>query len=199
MDCVHHPGVDAPYQCFRCREFICVDCESKVEGRSYCRSCMANIHQRLVDQYAAETRNISYGLALLSGLGAAVVVAAIWSQVNVWTPSLIPVWPGLLGGAVGWAIVAGTGKRGDSLQKIAAVIALAGAFVGFFLCAYRLDEYIQLLLDKGLKAQGYTPLSGTLTMFPAYLSTRVNLLDWFFVVVGVVWAWYIPHERTAPS
>ena len=47
MDCVRHPGVDAPYQCFRCREFICVDCESKVEGMSYCRSCLATIHERL--------------------------------------------------------------------------------------------------------------------------------------------------------
>ncbi len=157
MDCVHHPGEHAPYQCYRCREFICPDCESKLEGRSYCRSCMANIHQRVVDQYAAETRNISYPTAFLSGLVAAIIVASIWSQVAVWLSFRLPIWPALVGGAVGWAILAGSGKRSENLQKMAAVITLAGIFAGLFLAAFRSGSYAELLQGQGLRPRWLYP------------------------------------------
>lgn len=199
MDCVHHPGVDAPYQCFRCREFICVDCETKVEGRSYCRSCLANIHQRLSQQYAAETRNINYGLAVISALGAAAVTAGIWSQVTVWLFS-IQAWPAVLGAAVGWAVVAGTGgKRGEKLQKLAVVAALAGVIIGFFLSSFRSDAYLVLLQERNLDPQGFTPLNGALSTFPAYLSHKVDFLTWFFLLVGLGLAYHLPHERSAPE
>ena len=195
MDCVHHPGVDAPYQCFRCREFICVDCEAKVEGRSYCRSCLANIHQRLAAQYEAETRNISYPLALLAGLAVAVVMAALWSQVTVWLNFSLQVWPALLGAAVGWAVVAGTGgKRGEKLQKLAVVVALVGSFVGLFLWSFRTDA------EAGLGGANFnSPLGATLFTFPAFLSQKVGVLDWLFLAVGLGVAYYLPHERSVPD
>ncbi len=200
MDCVHHPGVDAPYQCCRCREFICVDCEAKVEGRSYCRSCLANIHRNLSSRYEAETRNISYGLAFVSGAGVALLVAALWSQVTVWINFTLQFWPALLGGAVGYSIVSGTGgKRGEKLQKMAFAITLIGAFIGFFLSALRLETFIPLLQDRNLDPAGFSPLSGTLSVFPAYLTQKVGPLGWFFVLVGIGWAWYIPHERHVPD
>ncbi len=195
MDCVHHPGVDAPYQCYRCREFICVDCEAKVEGRSYCRSCLASMHQRLAGRYQAETRNISYPLAFLSGLGVAVIMAVLWSQVAVWMGFSLQVWPALLGAGVGWGIVSGTGgKRGEKLQGMALVLAFLGSVVGLFLVSFRLNAAAELGAQ-----QFSSPLEAALSTFPAYLMQKVGGLDWLFVVVGLGVAYYLPHERRVPE
>lgn len=194
MDCVHHPGVDAPYQCYRCREFVCVDCESKVEGRSYCRSCLANVRQRLAAQYQAETRNVGYPLAALSGAVATAVAAALWSQIAVWTSYSPHFGPLLVGVAAGYGIVCGTGgKRGDKLQTMAAIIAIVGCIAAFFLVSLRTAAFS----DFGA-TEFSSPVSAALSTFPAYLM-RMGFLYWFFVVVGVGVAWWIPHERTVPE
>jgi hypothetical protein len=171
-----------------------VDCESKVEGASYCRSCLANIHERLASQYQAETRNISYPLAAFCGLAAAAAVAVIWSQIAVWTGYSPHFGPLLLGAAVGYGIVGGTsGKRGDKLQTMASILTLLGCIAAFFLVALRLEAF------QGLGATEFSsPVSAALSTFPAYL-TRLGVLYWFFVIVGVGLAWWIPHERTAPG
>jgi hypothetical protein len=194
MDCVRHPGVDAPYQCYRCREFICVDCETKVEGRSYCRSCFANIHERLAARYEAETRNISYPLALISGLAAAAAAAALWSQIAVWTGYSLHFGPVLIGAAIGSAIVSGTGgKRGEKLQTMASLLTFVGCIAAFFLVALRTEAY------RDLGAVEFTsPISAALSTFPAYL-TQMGGLYWFFTLVGVGFAWWIPHPRTTPD
>ena len=194
MDCARHPGVDAPYQCYRCREFICVDCETKVEGRSYCRSCMASVHQRLAGQYESETRNISYPLAVLSGAAAAALVAVIWAQLAVWTQYSLHFGPVLIGAAVGYAIVAGTGgKRGDKLQTLASVLTIVGCIAAFFLVALRMEAF------KDLGATDFgSPVSAALSTFPRYLA-KMGPLYWFFVIVGVGLAWWIPHARTLPE
>ena len=194
MDCVRHPGVDAPYQCYRCREYVCVDCETKVEGRSYCRSCFANIHERLAARYEAETRNISYPLAFLSGLAAAAAAAALWSQLAVWTGYSLHFGPVLIGAAVGYAIVSGTGgKRGEKLQRMASLLTLVGCIAAFFLVALRTEAFQEL----GAVEFG-NPISAALSTFPAYLM-QMGVLYWFFTFVGVGLAWWIPHARPTPE
>jgi hypothetical protein len=194
MDCVNHPGIDAPYQCYRCREFMCVDCETKVEGRSYCRSCFANIHERLAARYEAETRNISYPLALVSGAAAAAVAAVVWSQMALWTGYSPHFFPLALGAAVGYGIVSCTGgKRGEKLQTMASLLTLVGCLVAFFLVALRTQAFLAL----GAAEFG-SPVSAALSTFPTYLM-QLGVLYWLFVMLGVGLAWWIPHVRMMPE
>jgi hypothetical protein len=195
MDCAIHPGVDAPYQCHRCKEWICPDCEVKVEGRSMCRSCYANVHRQVAARYQAETRNINYPMGLLAAAAAAVAVAYVAARVDAAVSYRLPFAVTLLGGVVGYSVVSGSGgKRGESLQKLAAVVTLVGAFVAWLLASAFMgapDRY---------GASGFeAPLAAALSTFPSYLQQDLKALDWVFLIVGVAWAWWIPHARTIPE
>ena len=82
---------------------------------------------------------------------------------------------------------------------MATVLALVGVLAGFFLCTLRTDFYVQSLQAKNTDPAGYSSLTGALNTFPDYLSQRVGILGWIFLIVGLGWAWYIPHERSAPK
>ena len=196
MDCARHPGVDAPYQCSRCREFICVDCETKVQGRSYCRSCLANVHQRLAAQYEAETRNINYALALLTGVAVVALMTFGLSQLAVWTGYSLHFGPGLMGAAVGYSIVSGSGgKRGEGLQRMALLLALVGSIVTFFVISLRMQpEPMYGAADFN------SPVGKALADFPAYLrGPEVGFVRWLFVLIGAGLAWWIPQARHVPE
>jgi hypothetical protein len=196
MDCARHPGVDAPYQCSRCREFICVDCETKVEGRSYCRACLANIHQRLAAQYEAETRNANYFVALLAGVAAAALMALVISQIAVWTGYSVHFGPALMGGAVGYAVLSGSGgKRGEGLQRMAFLLAIGGCIIAFFVTSLRMQP-----LPIYGQADFNSPVGKALADFPSYLRGQdVGLVRWIFVVIGAALAWWIPQARHVPD
>lgn len=176
MNCVNHPDVDAPYQCHRCQSAICVDCETKTNGRSICPTCRAHIRQRTAERYEAETRNVNYGGGLFAGVVTAAAGAFLWSQLAVWTDSRLQVGAAVLGGAVGYAVMLGAGeKRGHSLQQIASMTALVGAI------------FAHLLIFLRTRGVAYA--------FPEYL-VSLSVLDWLFLVLGVACAYWIPHPRS---
>lgn len=179
MNCVNHPDQDAPYQCYRCQSAICVDCETKVSGRSICPVCMAQIRANLAQRYESETKHVNYSGGAVAGLLMAAGGAFAWSQFVVMTDSQLALAAVLLGGAVGYAVMVGAGeKRGHSLQQMAAVLALvAGVF------AY-------LLIFVRSRGAAYA--------FPEYLASLAPL-DWLYLVLGVLWAYWIPHVRSLPE
>ncbi len=190
MDCVNHPGEDAPYSCYWCHQPICVDCESKLDGRSICPSCLAQFRAQVAARYEAEQRNVGYFGGFLAGAAAAVAVAALWSQLVVWTSYPLEFFAGLLGGGVGYMVHVGSGKkRGRALQQMAAVLILVGVTLAHYLIFYRTQFMGRLAIASG----------SPIIAFPGYLSTSLDFLDWIFLVVGLVWGYWIPHVRTLPQ
>lgn len=186
MDCVNHPGVDALNQCIRCRAPICPDCEARLEGRSICRSCLAQIREQIASRYRAETYQVNYCGAFLCAALVATLAALCWSQLVVWTTYPLEFLGALLGGAVGYAARMGAGdKRGRPLQQLAAAITLVGIFLAHYLIFYR-------AFFRDPAWQGY---AAPLLAFPAYLSASFDWLDWVFLAVGVAWAYWVPHVR----
>jgi len=186
MDCVNHPGVDAPYQCFRCRAPICVDCESKLDRASICRSCLAQLREQIAARYRGETQQINYCGAFLAAAAAMVAVAVAWSQLVVWTGYPLEFAACLLGGAVGYAARTGAGdKRGRSLQQLAAMLSLVGIILGHYFIFYRTHA-------ADLAWKGY---ASPLIAFPTYLSENLDFLHWVFLAAGVAWSYWIPRVR----
>ncbi len=179
MNCVNHPDQDAPYQCYRCQSAICVDCETKMNGRSICPTCMAQVRGHLAERYQSETRNVNYSGGALAGLLMAAGGAFAWSQFAVMSDSQLAVAAVILGGAVGYAVMLGAGeKRGHILQQMAAVLALVAVIFAYLLIFVR--------------------NRGVVYAFPEYLASLVPL-DWLFLVLGVLWAYWIPHVRSLPE
>ncbi len=193
MDCANHPGVDAPYQCYRCQKAICVDCETKRDGMSICLNCVAEIRQRVQAQYEAETRAINYPGAFFNGSVAALGMGFLWSQLAVWGESGFSVGAAVLGGVVGYAVKWGAGeKRSPALQQTASILALVGIVLANFLI---------LLRTGGGSAVGAPSFDSAflaaLYAFPVYLSS-LGPLDWLFWALGVAVAYWLPHVRSLP-
>jgi len=179
MNCVNHPDQDAPYQCYRCQSAICVECETKVNRRSICPVCLAQTRRRLAERYEAETRNVNYSGGAVTGILVAAGAAFLWSQFAAMTEYRVEAGAVALGGAVGYAVMLGAGeKRGHILQQTAAVLALLGIVFAYFLIFLR--------------------NRGAAYAFPEYLSS-LGALDWLFLVLGVLWAYWVPHVRSLPK
>lgn len=193
MDCANHPGQDAPYQCYRCQKPICVECETKRDGLSVCLYCVAEMRQRVEAQYEAETRAINYPGAFFNGSVAVLAIGFLWSQLAVWGESGFSVGAAVLGGAVGYAVRWGAGeKRSPALQQTASILALVGIV---------LARFVILLRTGGGSAVGAPSFDNAflvaLYAFPAYLSS-LGPLDWLFGVLGVAFAYWVPHVRFLP-
>jgi hypothetical protein len=138
--------------------------------------CLAQIRQHIAERHEAETRNVNHAGGVLAGVLTAAVVAFLWSRSAMWTGYRLEVGAAALGAAVGYAVMLGAGeKRGRSLQQIASVIALVGAVSAHLLFFLR--------------------ARGVAYAFPEYLAS-LRVLDWLFLVLGVVCAYWIPHVRS---
>jgi len=194
MNCVNHPEQDAPFQCYRCQNPICVDCETKEHGRSICPQCRRRLRERLAAIYQAETRQVNYPGGALGGLVAAGAAAFAWSQVAVMAEH--GVWLGalLVGALVGYGVMAGAGqKRSPYLQQIACVLALFGIVLGYFLIFLRTPG------SAHLSVSGHrSTVLGALYAFPAHLSS-LGFADCLLLIVGIACSYYIPRVRTLPD
>jgi len=193
MDCVNHPGVDAPYSCYRCHAPVCVDCETKVQGSSICRTCFAHLRSQIAASYETETRQVNYAGAFVAGIVAVLAAGCVWSQLVIWSSSPGSAWhmefmAAAVGGGIGYAVRLGAGdKRGHSLQQLAAVLALCGILFGYYLIYCRTGQ------AGDVAGPGF---GSVLITFPSYLSGKLGVLDWAFLAMGVVWAYWIPHVRS---
>lgn len=50
MNCKNHPGYEAVYVCRNCGQAMCLDCTVELNGRNYCRECLANIVNNTAQQ-----------------------------------------------------------------------------------------------------------------------------------------------------
>jgi hypothetical protein len=193
MRCSHCQSRDVLYNCYLCKNPLCVQCESKRGDRSICPTCAARIQQRREDEHAAETRHLRCPSGFCYGLIATLAAAFVWSQIAVLTggPFLIGAIP--LGGLVGYAVMHGAGqKRGEILQQIACVLTILGVFIAYFIVYYRtgFHSYQHLSAESAF--------AGALLGYPGFLN-ELGALGWLWVAVGVALAYYVPHVRRLPA
>ncbi|MFB3882719.1 MAG: B-box zinc finger protein [Armatimonadota bacterium] len=193
MRCIIHRDEDALFNCYLCKSAICVDCESKLNGRSICPICLERLRERKVAEIEAETRDLNCPRACIVGLVAAGVTAFAWSQVALLTGSRLDPAAVVLGALVAYAVMKGAGgKRGYSLQQAASGLALGGILLGYFLVFVRTQpEAYARLSGAG------SELLGALYAFPGYLG-GLGFLGFLCLAAGVGLAYYLPHPRTPP-
>jgi hypothetical protein len=189
MKCVIHRDEDALFNCYLCKNAICVNCERKLRGRSVCATCLERIRERKAAQIEAETKHLNCPCAFVMGLVAAGAAAFAWSQFAVMSGSRLEVAAIGLGAIVAYGVMKGAGeKRGYNLQQISSVLALAGIISAHFLYHARTH-------GASLSA-GSGPL-GALYDFPGYLS-ELGVIGWLFLVAGTALAYHLPHPRALP-
>jgi hypothetical protein len=194
MKCVIHRDKDALFNCYLCRNPICVDCARNLRGHSVCPICIARIEERKAAGIAAETEGLNCPRACVVGLVAAGATAFAWSQFALMTGPPLAVGAIGVGALVAYGVMAGAGnKRGHRLQQMASLLTLAGILLGHFLILLRgaPERY------AGLSAGGADAL-GALYAFPGYLSS-LGAAGWLFLVAGAGLAYHLPHPRTAPT
>jgi len=193
MKCVSCDSQDPIYNCFLCRNPICVDCETKRRGNSICPVCVTRLREQRAARYKAETERVNGPCGFLLGLVMAVATAIAWSQIAVLTRTTFTVGSLVLGGMVGYGVMRGAGdKRGYTLQQIACFLTLVGAVSAYFLVFVRTETHAYV------KLTGDSSLLGALYAFPGYLS-GLGPLAWLFLIGGTALAYYIPHVRTLPG
>jgi len=192
MKCVIHRDEDALFNCYLCRNPICVNCARDLRGRSVCPNCIARIEQRKAADIAAETEDLNCPSACVMGLVAAGAVAFAWSQLVLMTGRPLDLSAVALGALVAFAVMRGAGgKRGHNLQQMAALLTLAGVLFGHFLIFLRVlpEHYAELSAGAG-------DALAALYAFPGYLSS-LGATGWVLLVAGTALAYYLPHPRTA--
>ena len=193
MRCIGCHTDNTIYNCYLCRNPICVDCESKLHGNSICPSCRQRLREQKAAAIRKESQDVNCPCGFLFGLVAAVATAIAWSQMAVFTSGEFALGPLLMGGMVGFGVMHGAGqKRGYTLQQIAFLLTLVGIILGFFLVFWRTQGGSYASLSAG------SSLSGALYAFPAHLS-EVGGFSWLTAVVGVGLAYYLPHVRAVPE
>jgi len=200
MKCVIHRDEDALFNCYLCRNPICVNCamelrgERRLRGRSVCPICIARIEERKAAEIAAETQDLKCPCACVMGLVAAGAIAFAWSQLVLMTGRPLDVGAVALGALVAFAVMRGAGnKRGHNLQQMASLLTLAGILLGHFLILLRTQQASYATLSA---ASGEA--LGALYAFPGYLSS-LGATSWVFLVAGAALAYYLPQPRTTPA
>jgi hypothetical protein len=189
MRCSHCPSQDSIYNCYVCRNPLCVDCESKQGAHSICPTCRARLQERREAEYELEARHLNCPSGFCYGLLAALAAAFAWSQAAVLIGGSFLVGAIFLGGLVGYAVMVGAGqKRGEILQQIAALLTIFGVLTAYFLIYYRtgFDSYRLLSASSAL--------TGAFMGYPGFLND-LGFFAWLWFALGVGIAYYVPRVR----
>ncbi|MFB3883139.1 MAG: B-box zinc finger protein [Armatimonadota bacterium] len=190
MRCAIHKDRDALFNCYLCKNPICVDCESKLRGQSICATCLGRIRGRKAAEIEAETKHLNVPSACAMGAVAAGLGAFAWSQFVLMTSRPLDILAVVLGALVAYGVMKGAGgKRGDNLQQISSVLALGSILIGHFLILVRARSTAY----AGVSAGGAEFL-GALYAFPGYLS-EMGAFGWVCLLAGTVLAYWLPHPR----
>jgi hypothetical protein len=194
MKCVIHRDEDALFNCYLCRNPICVNCARELRGHSVCPICIARIEERKAAEIAAETEDLNCPCACVMGVVAAGATAFAWSQFAVMTGDRLEFAALAVGALVAFAVMRGAGnKRGHNLQQMASLLTLGAILVGHFLILLRAEPESYAGLSTGAG-----DALGALYAFPDYLS-GLGAVGWVFLAAGTVLAYYLPHPRTTPT
>ncbi len=193
MRCAIHKDADALFNCYLCKNPICVQCESKLRGQSVCPNCLGRIRDRKAAEIEKETKHLNVSSAFTMGLLAAGAGAFAWSQFAQMTGGRLDVLAVVLGALVAFAVMHGAGgKRGENLQQIAGGLTVVGVLVGHFLVLLR----AQTMAYRGLGG-GSPDVLAALYAFPGYLN-GLGTFGCLCLLGGIALAYYLPHPRSLP-
>lgn len=192
MRCVVHPNEEALFNCYLCRNPICVDCATERQGHSVCPICLARFKERKEAEIQAEMRDPRYPCAVTMGLLAAVATAFAWSQFALMMSARLDLLSLPLGLVVAYAVMWGAGrKRGLQLQQIAALLTLGGVLLGYYLILLRVYPQVYTSI-----ATSTTPGTAALYAFPGFLG-ELGVPSWISLAAAIALAWYLPQPRKA--
>ena len=157
-------------------------------GHTVCPSCFAQIESEVAAQ-AVTMRAVP--LALLGGGIGAVLAAAIWAGITIFTGYQVGYIAVLVGYLAGKGVVILNGKqRGRALQ----FAAVGASLVGLLLAKIVLVDYfvVRQLLEEGQVMSYFSP-TAILTSILA-LPLTFSLFDILWVCLAVQVAWQLPRS-----
>ena len=179
-------------------EIQCAECGTRlVEGQDrqktddavFCRPCFDRLTHELDQVVAAQGQDINYSMALVGGLGGAVLGALVWWGFTVLTEIAFGLVAVVIGFAVGKGVtmLAG-GKRHLNLQIMSVVISTLGF------------AYASYLVNRTFILQSYAeagePIELALLpnpeLFYGVVTAGAGVMDLVFLGIVVYEAWKIP-------
>ncbi len=142
--CKYHPARKAKETCAKCSAKLCSECWTPVgdEFRAgICKKCLASMEEAAQTGFDIQARDIPFFRALLSGVGAGVLLLIAWVGTTGVAfrhiPDFNPFYPFLIVPAaigIGFAVRFGAGmRRGPVLQKISLGVTVLVLLVGHYL------------------------------------------------------------------
>ena len=184
----------------------CLQCEAPIgEGVAsvrtakgvFCAGCFATLKQQAQQILAAQSENIDFRRALAGALLGGIGGAALWWGVTVATHVSFGVIAIVIGVAVGKGIVTLTGgKRAQSLQVLAVVVAAAAYAVGTYLTK---RTFILDYLHRQGKLVDLPLVPTSASYFISVASAGFHLFDLVFLAIVVHQAWKIPAPVRLPG
>lgn len=197
MTLTPEPTTAAPAACAQCGKALTPDDTVSAGGKTFCRSCYAELRAQLDAAVQAMSSNVNYVNAAIGAvLGGAAGVLLWWAFTVVTKISL-----GLVAIAIGFAVGWGTvrfagGKRSGGLQALSVAVATLSYAVATYLVN-------MTFINRALAEQGST---GRLTfpptsfdIFGRVISAGFGVMDLVFLAIVVYEAWKIPRPIRLPG
>ncbi len=166
-------------------EHLVIEAKKKGEKETFlCAQCLTETQAALEE----ETHNPNIPLALVFGLGAAVVAGFIWYFLVTLTGWQVGIVAILMGWLVGQGIVWGAGhKRGAPLQWISVLLTI----VAILFSEYMIFNHF--FHEEGLV--GNLPIDIFFEVYGAYFGEGTGFLDILFFGIALWQAYVTPRQR----
>ena len=191
-------AVTADHRCLQCGTPISEGVASVRTARGvFCAGCFASLKQQAQQILAAQSENIDFSRALVGALLGGIGGAAVWWGVTIATHVSFGLVAILIGVAVGKGVVTFTGgKRAQSLQVLAVVVAAAAYAVGTYLTK---RTFILDYLHRQGKLVDLPLVPTSASYFFGVVSAGFHLFDLVFLAIVVHQAWKIPAPVRLPG
>jgi len=191
-------AVTTPVRCLECETSIGEGVSSVRTARGvFCADCFARLKEQARRVLAAQSEDIDFPRALFGALLGGIGGAAVWWGITIATHVSFGLVAVVIGVAVGKGIVSFTGgKRAESLQVMAVVVAAAAYAAGTYLTK-------RTFILESLHRQGRLIDLPLVPTSPAYFfriaSAGFQLFDLVFLAIVMYQAWRIPAPVRLPG
>ena len=187
----------APATCAQCGKALTPDDTVTAGGKTFCRSCYAELRAHLDAAVQAMSANVNYVNAAIGAVLGGAAGALLWWGFTVVSKISLGLLAIAIGFAVGWGTVrfAG-GKRSGGLQALSVTVATLSYVVATYLV--NMTFINRSLAEQG--ATGRVPFPPTsLELFGRVLTAGFGVMDLVFLAIVVYEAWKIPRPIRLPG
>ena len=187
----------APALCAQCGKALSPDDTVHAGGKTFCRSCYAELRAHLDAAVQAMSSNVNYVNAAIGAVLGGAAGVLLWWAFTVVTKITLGLVAIAIGFAVGWGTVrfAG-GKRSGGLQILSVTVAALSYLVATYLV--NMTFINRALAQQG--AAGRVPFPPTsLDLLGRVLTAGFGVMDVVFLAIVVYEAWKIPRPIRLPG